>query len=139
MATLRVATITLGVVRCPSTLPVRLKLALALLLAILAALIAAANAGPYRDFAIATGAGASMMLLALSVASRWPKLYGGIPGLLGGMVASALGEGWRYWPSWGGFIGGIMTVLGWVVLGWVVLGWVVLGRTVPYDGSDETM
>ena len=72
--------------------------------------------GPPGDFIAGTGSGVLAMLLALHVASRRPAWSGGVPGLLSGMVAAAIGIGWRSVSSWSGFVGGVIAILAWLIL-----------------------
>lgn len=61
---------------------------------------------PSGDFIGGTGLGVLAMLLVLHMASRRPTWSGTVPGLLGGMVAAAMANGWQHVSSWGGLVGG---------------------------------
>ena len=82
----------------------------------LCTVVAIFQGGPPGDFIAGTGSGVLAMLLALHVASRRPAWSGGVPGLLGGMVAAAIGIGWRSVSSWSGFVGGVIAILAWLIL-----------------------
>lgn len=93
----------------------RLALSLLSVLAVTVA-VGIGYGGWYGEFAIGLGTGAVLMVLALIVASRSPKWSGMIPGLLGGMIAAAVGTGWREVPSWAAFIGAVVAILCWVAI-----------------------
>lgn len=76
----------------------------------------------YGAFIAGTALGVLSMLLALHVASRRPQFTGGVPGLIGGMIAAAVGMGWRHLSSWSGLVGGIFAICAWVTIDREVLG-----------------
>ena len=93
---------------------VRARLALAAL-AVLCAVVGVLGDEPPGDFLAGAGFGILAMFLALHLSSRRPARSGVIPGLLGGMVASAIGMGWQQASSWSGMVGGIVAIVAWVV------------------------
>jgi ABC-type cobalamin transport system permease subunit len=72
---------------------VRARLALAAL-AVFCAVIGVVGDEPPGDFTAGAGCGVLAVFLVLHLASRRPAWSGVVPGLLGGMVASAIGMGW---------------------------------------------
>ena len=94
--------------------PVRRKLAL-VALAMVCTAVGVLHGSPSGDFIAGTGSGVLAMLLALHVASRRPAWTGGVPGLLGGMIAAAIGIGWQSISSWSGLVGGVIAILAWVI------------------------
>jgi hypothetical protein len=93
---------------------VRARLALAAL-AVFCAVIGVVGDEPPGDFIAGAGCGVLAMFLVLHLASRRPAWSGVVPGLLGGMVASAIGMGWQQASSWSGMVGGIVAIVAWVV------------------------
>jgi hypothetical protein len=85
-------------------------------IAVTCAAVGRAYGGSYGVFLWLAGLGVLSMLLVLLLASHRPKWSGGIPGLLGGMIAGALAAGWQEVPSWGGLAGGLIAILAWVVV-----------------------
>ena len=85
-------------------------------LAIVCTVVGTIHGSPSGDFIAATGLDVLAMLLALHVASVRPGLIGGVPGLLGGMVAAAIGRGWHTMSSWSGFVGSLIAILAWVII-----------------------
>lgn len=85
-------------------------------LAIVCTVVGTIHGSPSGDFIAGTSSGVLAMLLTFHVAAVRPVLSGAVPGVLGGMVAVAIGRGWHSLYSWGGFIGGLIVILAWVIV-----------------------
>ena len=95
----------------------RFRLGIAMVpMAMLCIVVGIIDGSPSGDFIAGTGSGVLAMLLALHVASRRPSWSGGIPGVLGGMVAAGIGMGWQNVSSWSGLVGGVTAILASIIV-----------------------